>query len=320
MLVTSKGRTAPNVSSDFSSRARFLKQIHNYRYVYILIIPGVLYFLTFRIAPLWGLLLAFKDYSPFQGLWGSRWVYFHNFAEFFGSVYFYMMLRNTLVISLLNLVFFFPVPILLAVLLNEVRGERFKRVTQTLVYLPHFLSWVVIAGLTFFIFSVDVGLVNKIAMAAGGEPVSYLTNQGLFWWVILGQNVWKETGWGSILFLASISQIDTGLYDAAIIDGTTRLQRISHITLPSIMPTIIVLLIIRLGHVMDVSFEQILLMSNALVRDVAEVFDTYSYTQGILQGNFSNAVTVGVFKSLTGLCLVLLANRIIKKLGHGGIF
>ena len=308
------------MSSDFSSRARFLKRIHNYRYVYILIIPGVLYFLTFRIAPLWGLLLAFKDYNPFQGLWGSRWVYLDNFAEFFGSVYFYMMLRNTLVMSLLNLVFFFPVPILLAVLLNEVRGERFKRITQTLVYLPHFLSWVVIAGLTFFIFSVDVGLVNKIAMTAGAEPVSYLTNQGLFWWVILGQNVWKETGWGAILFLASISQIDTGLYDAAIIDGTTRLQRISHVTLPSIMPTIIVLFIIRLGHVMDVSFEQILLMSNALVRDVAEVFDTYSYTQGILQGNFSSAVTVGVFKSLTGLCLVLISNRIIKKLGHGGIF
>ena len=173
---------------------------------------------------MWGLLLAFKDYNPFQGLWGSRWVFFDNFADFFSSVYFYMMLRNTLVISLLNLVFFFPAPIFLAVLLNEVRGSRFKRVTQTLVYLPHFLSWVVITGLTFFIFSVDVGLVNKIIMALGGEPVSFLTSQGLFWWVILGQNVWKEIGWGSILFLASISQIDPGLYDAAIIDGATRIR------------------------------------------------------------------------------------------------
>ncbi|WP_274649518.1 ABC transporter permease [Paenibacillus humicola] len=291
-----------------------------YRYVYLLVMPGLLYFLLFKIAPMWGLLIAFKDFSPFRGIWGSPWVGFHYFEQFFTSAYFYIMLRNTLVISLMNLVFYFPAPILLALLINEIRSNTFKRLNQTIIYMPHFLSWVVITGITFFMLSSDVGLVNKFIVHAGGEPAAFLSNPKLFWWVLLAQNTWKEVGWGTILFLAAITQIDPSQYEAATMDGATRMQKLLYITIPSILPTIIVLFILRLGQVMDVGFEQVLLMSNPFVRDVAEVFDTYSYNQGINQGNFSVAVTVGIFKSFAGLVMVVLSNRFVKKMGHTGIY
>jgi len=297
-----------------------MRDYYNYRYAYLLVIPGFVYFLVFKIAPMWGLLIAFKDYSPFAGFWQSQWVGFKHFAEFFTNAYFYLMLRNTLVISLMNIVFFFPAPIVLALLLNEIRLEKFKRVNQTIVYMPHFLSWVVITGITFFMLSSDVGLVNKVIVNMGGEPVSFLSNPKLFWWVLLLQNMWKEIGWGTIIFLAAITQIDPSQYEAATIDGASRMQKIFRITIPSILPTIIVLLILRLGHVMDVGFEQVLLMGNPFVRDVAEVFDTYSYNQGINQGNFSTAITVGIFKSVAGLCMVVASDRIVKKMGYSGIY
>jgi putative aldouronate transport system permease protein len=293
---------------------------YNYRYAYLLVIPGFLYFLLFRVAPMWGLLIAFKDYSPFAGLWKSEWVGFKHFAEFFSNEYFYMMLRNTLVISFMNLIFFFPAPILLALLLNEIRLEKFKRLNQTIVYMPHFLSWVVITGITYFMLSSDVGLLNKVIVSGGGESISFLSNPDLFWWVLLSQNIWKEIGWGTIIFLAAITQIDPSQYEAATIDGASRMQKICKITIPSIMPTIIVLFILRLGHVMDVGFEQVLLMGNPFVRDVAEVFDTYSYNQGINQGNFSTAITVGVFKSMVGMVMVLISDRIVKRMGYNGIY
>ncbi|MBW7454002.1 ABC transporter permease subunit [Paenibacillus sepulcri] len=282
--------------------------------------PGLIYFLIFKIAPMWGLIIAFKDYSPFAGIWGSPWVGFKYFVDFFSSAYFYMMFRNTLVISLMNIIFYFPAPIILALLINEIRSAKFKRLNQTIIYMPHFLSWVVITGITFFMLSSDIGLVNKFIVNAGGEPVAFLSNPKLFWWVLLVQNTWKEVGWGTILFLAAITQIDPSQYEAATIDGASRMQRLLRITLPSILPTIIVLFILRLGQVMDVGFEQVLLMGNPFVRDVAEVFDTYSYNQGINQGNFSIAVTVGIFKSLAGLIMVIISNRIVKRMGHTGIY
>lgn len=230
------------------------------------------------------------------------------------------MLRNTVVISLMNLIFYFPAPVLLALLLNEIRLEKFKRLNQTILYMPHFLSWVVIAGVTFFMLSSDVGLVNKVIVNAGGQPIAFLSNPKLFWWVLLLQNTWREIGWGTILFLAAITQIDPAQYEAATIDGASRMQKIVNITIPSILPTIIILFILRLGHIMDVGFEQVLLMSNPYVRDVGEVFDTYSYNQGINQGNFSIAITVGIFKSIVGLVMVVVSDRLVKRMGHSGIY
>ena len=296
------------------------KAVYRYRYMYILALPGFLYFLIFKIAPLWGLSLAFVDYNAYKGLLGSDFVGFNNFMKFFKSNNFYLMLRNTLVISLMNLILFFPAPIMLALLLNEVKGDRFRKVTQTIVYLPHFLSWVVIAGLTFFIFSSDIGLINKLILANGGDAVGFLSNPKLFWWFLLGQTTWKEVGWQSIIYLAAITQIDMSLYEAANVDGASRLQKLRYITLPGLMPTVVTMFIIRLGTVFDVSLDQILMMKNAFVTDVAEVFDTYAYTQGIMQGNLSTGVTVGIFKGVVCMILVVGTNKFIKYLGYEGIY
>ena len=317
----SPGSAAPLASTGL--RQRWRRQVARYRYyrqIYLLIALGVIYFAIFKLGPLWGLLVAFVDFSPYHGVLGSPWVGFRHFVEFFGSRYFPQMLRNTLVINLMNLVFFFPAPIALAVLLNEIRNERYKRLNQTLLYMPHFMSWVVVTGLTFFLLSVDVGLVNKALAGAGREPISFLSNPQLFWWIVLAQNLWREIGWGTIIFLASISQIDPSLYEAATIDGAGRIQQIFRITLPSILPTIVVLFILRMGRIMEVSFEQILLMSNPYVREVSEVFDTYAYTVGVQQGNFSVGVTVGICKSAIGLLMVVLSNAIIKRSGQEGIY
>jgi len=302
---------------------RWQRQLARYRYyreIYLLLSLGVVYFAVFKLAPIWGLAVAFVDFSAYKGVLGSTWVGLKNFVDFFQSRFFPQMLRNTLVINLMNLVFFFPAPIALALLLNEIRSERFKKVSQTLLYMPHFMSWVVITGLTFFMLSIDVGLVNKAIVALGGEKVSFLSNPALFWWIVLLQNIWREIGWGTIIFLASISQIDPSLYEAATIDGATRVQQIFRITLPSILPTIVVLFILRMGRIMEVSFEQILLMYNPYVREVAEVFDTYAYTVGVQQGNFSIGVTVGVCKSMIGLAMVVASNSMIKRLGQEGIY
>ncbi len=301
------------------SKSRWRKYFY-YRQIYFLILPGLIYFLIFKIGPIWGLVLAFQDFNPYKGMLGSKFVWFKNFMEFFQGKYFFAMLRNTIAISLMNIVFFFPAPIILALLLNEIKSEKVRRVHQTLLYMPHFMSWVVITGLTFFLLSIDIGLINKIITHAGGNAVSFLSNPHLFWWIVLLQNIWKEVGWGTIIFLAAISQIDPTLYEAAIMDGASRLQQMLKITLPSLFPTIVVLFILRMGRIMDVSFEQILLMSNPYVKSVSEIFDTYAYTQGVVQGNISIGVAVGICKSIVGLIMVVLSNRIIKSLGQEGIY
>lgn len=291
-----------------------------HRAIYLLLLPGLAYFLLFKFAPMWGLLLAFKQYNPFLGFWGSPWTCVEHFAELFSSKNFYLMLRNTFSINLIGLVFHFPVPILLALMLNEVRHEAFKRFNQSIVYMPHFLSWVVIASLTFFTLSSDVGIVNKVVAATGNETISFLSQPRYFWGILTAQNMWKEAGWGTIIFLAAMAGVDPQRYEAAVVDGATRWRQIWHITLPAIRPTIIILLILRLGHMADIGFEQVLLMMNPLVKSVAEVFDTYSYTHGILQGQISVGVTVGMFKGVVNLLFIVSANRIVKWLGHEGIY
>ncbi|TVY07581.1 ABC transporter permease [Paenibacillus cremeus] len=291
-----------------------------YRYMYLLVIPGFLFFVIFKLVPMWGLLIAFKDYNPIVGFLNSPWVGLKFFSEMFADEHFYIMLRNTLLINIFGLVFFFPVPILLAIMLNEVRHEVFKRINQSLVYMPHFLSWVVIASLTFFILSVDVGLINKLIRLLGMKPYSFLNDVNLFWGLLTAQSIWKDAGWGTIIFLAAIAGVNTERYEAAVVDGASRFRQIWHVTLPAIRPTIVILLILRLGHMTDVNFEQVLLMMNPLVRDVGDVFDTYVYNNGILRGMYSVGVAVGFFKGLVGLALVMASNYVVKKMGHEGIY
>lgn len=296
------------------------KRIYQYRYIYLLALPGFLYFLLFKIFPMWGVALSFENFKVTKGVFGSEFVWFQNYINFFKNRNFLKMLRNTLAISSLNLFLGFPLPIILAILLNEIRNQKYKKTMQTLVYLPHFMSWVVVAGLTFFLLSIDIGVVNKILVACGQEKISYLTDTRIFWWLLFGQSTWREIGWGSIVYLAAISQIDQTLYEAAEMDGANKLQQIMNVTIPSILPTIIVMFIMRLGTVLDVGVEQVLLMSNSFVTDVSLTFDLYAYQQGIQQGNYSLSVTVSVCKGLVGLVLVLLSNRAIKKTGNEGMF
>lgn len=290
-----------------------------HRYFYVLLLPGLLYFLIFRFGPMWGLIIAFQNYNPFAGIWGSEWVGVRHFADLFTYDYFYILLRNTLVINIMNLTLFFPVPIILALMLNEVRGDFFKRLNQSIVYLPHFLSWVVVAGLTFFMLSTDVGVINKFFRSIGQETIPFLSDDRLFWLLITFQNIWKDAGWGTIIFLAAIAGVNPSLYESAVVDGASRMRQIWHITLPAIRHVIIILIILRLGQMMDVGFEQILLMLNPLVMGVGDVFDTYAYIQGILRGQISIGVAVGMFKGVIGLIMVLSANWLSKKMGNEGI-
>lgn len=297
-----------------------LRQIIIHRYFYLLIFPGCLFFFIFKFIPMWGILIAFQDYNPFAGMLKSKWVGFQYFIELFSYDHFYVLLRNTLGINMMSLILYFPIPILMALMLNEVRNEVFKRVNQSIFYLPHFLSWVVVAGLTFFMFSTDVGAVNKILNNLGMHKIAILSDSDFFWLLITLQTIWKDAGWGTIIFLAAIAGVNPSLYESAVVDGAGRMRQIWHITLPAIRHVMVILLILRLGHMMDVGFEQLLLMMNPLVMNVADVFDTYAYNNGVLRGEISTGIAVGMFKGVIGLILVLGANYLSKKMGEEGIF
>jgi len=288
--------------------------------LYVLLIPGLLYFVVFKYAPMWGILIAFQDYSVFAGMRGSEWVGLHHFREMFGSADFYRVFRNTMLISLYKLAWGFPGPIVLALLLNELRSALYKRSIQTLLYLPHFLSWVIIGGMMVNLLSPSTGFVNEVLKSLGIEPVFFLASADWFRTVLVASDIWKEIGWGAIIYLAALAGIDPQMYEAAIMDGANKWQQIWHITIPSILSTIVILLVLRLGHVLDVGFEQIFVLYNPMVYDVADVIETYVYRAGIAEGQFGYSTAVGLFKSLVGIVLVVLANKGAKKLGQEGIF
>ncbi|SDD01675.1 putative aldouronate transport system permease protein [Paenibacillus sp. UNCCL117] len=297
-----------------------MRDISRDRYLYLLALPMVLYFLIFKYVPMWGLVISFQEYSPYTGIAGSPWVGLEHFQRFFAHPDFWKLLRNTFAINLFGLVFFFPLPILLSILLNEMRHQAYKRILQSIVYLPHFLSWVIIAGITFLMLSQSKGIVNELIAWMGYEKIDFLSDSRLFWINLTLQSIWKDAGWGTIIFLAAIAGIDPGLYEAAKIDGAGRFRQMWHVTLPGIRNVIMILLILRIGHMMDVGFEQVFLMMNGAVSDVADVFDTYVYRSGIQQGQFSYSTAVGFFKSVVGLVLVIGANRLAKKFGQEGIY
>lgn len=310
-------RTNSGIEIERESKLRLARK---YWQVYVLMLPGIIYFIVFKLMPVWGLGIAFVDFKMKKGLLGSTFVGFKHFQTFFNSKNFLTIFRNTMAISLMDLFLAFPVPIILALLLNEVRHERYKRVVQSVIYMPHFMSWAVIAGLTFFMFSTDVGVVNKLNQALTGKVYPYLTTQRTFWWVLLGQSIWKEAGWGTIIYLAAISQVDPGLYEAAVMDGASRFQRVLHVTIPSIIPTLTVMFIMRLGRMLNISFDQVWMMGNDMVRTVSETFDTYAFRISLQQGNYSMGTAVGLCKSAVGLFLVVSSNWLIKKTGNEGMF
>lgn len=288
--------------------------------LYALLIPGFLYFIIFKYVPLWGIVISFQDYNPFGGVFGSDWVGLKHFEALFTYPDFWEILRNTLLISFYNLIFFFPAPIILALLMNELRKQFFKRFVQTVIYLPHFLSWVVVVGMTVLILGTQEGLVNQLLVSMGGERIAFLTTPEWFRGLIVAQSIWKECGWGTIIFLAALSGIDPGLYEAAVMDGAGRWRQMWHITLPAIRSTILILLILRLGTVLDVGFEHIFLMLNAPVYEVGDVIETYVYREGLIGGKFSFSTAVGLFKSVIGFIMVVSANWLVKKFGEEGVY
>lgn len=296
------------------------REVWKYRWMYAFMIPGILYFIVFKYVPLWGLLMAFKNYQPNLGIWSSPWVGFAHFQRFFGMDEFWQLFWNTLLLGFYNLVIFFPITIILALLLNEIRHEGFKRSIQTLVYVPHFMSWVVIAGISYTLLSSESGIINEWIKGMGGNSVEFLTSTAWFRPLIVLQLIWKDAGWGTIIFLAALAGVNPNLYEAARIDGASRFRMLWHITLPSIRNVIVILFILRLGTFLDLGFEQIYLMLNSINREVGEVFDTYVYRVGLQQGQFSYSTAVGLFKSVIGFVLVMAANKIAKLFGEEGIY
>jgi putative aldouronate transport system permease protein len=316
-----KTETIRNQSAVPPMRSKgLIRDVIRDKYLYLMILPGVLYFLVFKYVPMYGLIMAFQDYKPHLGFGDSPWIGLKHFERFFTEPQFWMLLRNTALLAIYNLVFFFPLPIVLALMLNELRHEGYKRFVQTLVYIPHFVSWVVVVGIFYLLFTTEGGLFNELLFWLTGTKIAFLLEPEWFRTMIITQSIWKEVGWGTIIFLAALSGVDLQLYEAARMDGANRWRQLWHITLPAIRSTIVILLILRLGNFLDTGFEHIYLMLTSTNREVGDVFDTYVYVKGLTQAQYSYSAAVGMFKSIIGLILVLGANWLAKKFGEEGIY
>jgi putative aldouronate transport system permease protein len=318
MLASLQRRAAPPA---LSPRKRSLGQRYwDNRYLVILFLPGMFYFLLFRYVPIYGLVIAFKDYNFFQGIMGSPWIGFDVFKEMFASHGFWEVFRNTLVISALEFAFAFPAPIIFALLLNEIMHLRSKKVFQTISYLPHFVSWVILAGLFTQFLSPSTGPVNILIQALGGKPIYFMADPKWFVLVLVVTEVWKSIGWGSIIYLAALSGIDIEMYEAASIDGAGRWVKMKSITLPSLAPTITIMLILGIGKLVNDNFDQIYNMYNPAVYNVADVMSTYIYRRGLENMEYSLATAIGLFKNVIAFAMVIGANALAKRINDNGIW
>jgi putative aldouronate transport system permease protein len=308
--VSCRGRAHRSVAK------RVSRALRRDKYLYIILLPVVAYFVLFKYVPMYGLVISFMDYSVFRGIGGSEWIGFANFQSFFNSVYFVRLLRNTLLISVYGLLFTFPLPIVLALLFNEMRSGLYKRLAQTISYLPHFISTVVVVSMLTTMLSTQNGIVNNAIAALGGQRVSFLQEPGMFRTIYIASDAWQSAGWGSIIYLAAISGVSPELYEAATIDGAGRLGKVLHVTLPSILPTIMILLVMNMGNLLSVGYEKILLMYNELTYETADVISTYVYRKGILNNDYGYSAAVGLFNSAVNLMLLFAANLLSKKLSE----
>lgn len=294
-------------------------QVWKFRSLYLMMLPGLIWYGVFRYLPMYGIIIAFKDFSLLDGIIASPWAdpWYKHFRTFFRSPYFGQLLRNTFLISGYKLMFGMLPPLLLAVLLNECRASWYRRWVQTLSYMPHFLSWVIIYGILTALFSQTTGLVNRWIRDAGWTPVPFLTSRETFRSVVVLSDIWQNLGWGAIIYLAAMAGIDPTLYEAARVDGASRVRLIWHITLPGIRNVFVLLLILRIGYIMDAGFEQIYILYSPSVYRVGDILDTWVFRTGLEQLNFSLAAAVGLFKSVIGMLLVLGANSIARRWGEG---
>jgi putative aldouronate transport system permease protein len=301
-------------------KENLLKYFMNNRYLYLLMLPGVIYLIIFKYVPMYGVIIAFKDFSFAKGIIGSPFNNFENFKTLFSSQDFYRILFNSVYLSIVKIIFAFPIPIIFAIMLNEVGNKKFKRITQTIMYLPHFISWVVIGGIVVIFMSADGGLINEIIKKLGYQPIPFLSSESWFRAVVIITDVWKEAGWGTIIYLASLTSISPEYYEAATVDGANRWQQILYITLPCISNTIIILLTLKIGGLMTNGFEQIYILQNPINMAVSDVFETYTYRVGLANTQYSYASAVGLFQSIIGLILIYCTNKIAKMFGKSTIY
>lgn len=311
-MELSMARRPEEPVKQLSFMERLLVDIKRNKELYMLVMPVIVFYVIFHYGPIYGAVIAFKEYIPVKGVFGSPWVGFRHFAEFFQSFYFGRLIRNTLNISITSMVFGFPAPIILALLINELKSRSFSRLVQTVTYMPHFISMVVICGMIVQ-FTKDTGVVTSFLSLFGLPKESMLNNPSLFVPIYVVSGIWQEVGWGSIIYMAALAGIDQELYEAGRIDGAGRWRQTLHITLPCLMPTIIILFILRLGNMLNVGFEKIILLYNPMTYEAGEVISTYVYQKGVLQFSWSFATAVGLFNSVINFALVVFANRISRK-------
>ena len=303
------------------NKALFRKSLKKNGILYLFLLPMIIYILIFNYMPLAGLQIAFKDFVATKGIWGSEWVGFKYFQQFFSSPMFWKLLKNTLVISLYSLVVGFPIPILLALMINSVKGTRFKKLTQTVTYMPHFISTVILVGMMSVFLSPRSGFLNHlIAMLGGPDDLHYMGNAAVFPHLYVWSGIWQNMGWSSIIYLAALAGIDQEQYEAARVDGAGRIRQIISVTLPGLMPTITILFILKMGNILNVGFEKILLLYSPTTYEVADVISTYVYRIGILDANFSYSTAIGLFNSVVNIIFLLLTNAISKKMNNSGLF
>ncbi|MGG1638533.1 ABC transporter permease [Paenibacillus sp. NRS-1760] len=298
-----------------NKRNRFWFKAIQQRYLYMMSLPFVIWIFLFSYVPVWGWLTAFQNYKPKNGILNQKWVGLENFVELFQDERFYIVLRNTLAMSTMGLIVGFTIPVIFALLLNEIRGQFFKRSVQTISYLPHFVSWVVVAGLVTKILSTDGGAINQLLMYLNiiDTPIQFMAKGEWFWSVVTLSDLWKEMGWNSIIFLAAMAGIDPELYEASTVDGAGRFRKMWHITLPGIRTTFMVLFILSIGHLISIGFEKQFLLGNPLVSDFSEVLDLYALKYGIQMSRYSYGTAIGIFNSVVSILLVFIANGIYKR-------
>lgn len=294
-------------------------RIWKYRQFYLLLIPALIYVLIFNYGPMYGIQIAFKNYKGALGIWGSKWVGFKHFIDFFNGYYFWTLLKNTLILSVYNLAVGFPIPIIVALILNET-GPKLKKASQTILYAPHFISMVVLCGMIVTMFSKESGVVNTILESLGMERIYFMGEPGAFRHLYVWSGVWQQMGWNAIIYIAALSSVDPSLHEAASIDGATRMQRIIHINIPTIMPTIIITLIMAVGNIASLGYEKAFLLQTNLNVEVSEIISTYVYKRGIVDANYSFSTAVGLFNNLINITMLCIANMVSRKVSETSLF
>lgn len=318
MEIARKADPVINSTTTAKKGLKFKKILTNYQ-LYLFLLPALIYFIVFHYVPMYGVLIAFKDFVATKGIMGSPWVGFKHFERFFDSYQFWSLIKNTLGLSVTQLVVGFPLPIFLALMLNQMRSEKSKRFVQTVVYAPHFISVVVLAGMIYVFFS-NNGLINNMILMFGGDPISFMAKPEWFKPLYIASGVWQETGWAAIIYLAALAGVSPELHEAAIMDGANKWQRIFHVDIPAIMPTAVILLILSVGSIMNIGFEKAYLLQTPMNQPSAEIIPTYVYKMGLQQAQYSFAAAVGLFNAVINLILLVAVNKFAKRLSGTGLW